>query len=213
MVDEERVDLLDNDLLPPSPRPKAGEKLFRGDLPDGEWNNACPHWYADPGNWGLIADGYLHAADALVGRLLEREVVADEMLYPVCFLYRQYVELRLKHIVSLGARIATGKACAPTGHCLDNLWTKAEPVLRERVQGNRPGELDTIHAQILELQKIDSGSDGFRYPSLRDGKPALAGLEKVNLRHVREVMMAMDTVFSESITYLVEVVNQNGWEH
>lgn len=201
--------LLDEELLPPLPRPQKGEKLFRGDLPDGERNNACPHWYEDGSNWSLIAEGYLNAANALIGRLRVREVRADEMLYPVCFLYRQYIELRLKHVILLGHRLRKAKQGVPTHHNLETLWSDAKPVLLKQVRGSKRAELEAIGAQILELQGIDPGSDEFRYPISKDKSVSLDGLQHVNLRHMREVMAAMDTVFSGAVDYLFEAMNHD----
>lgn len=207
------VDLLDDELLPPSPKPQAGEKLFCGDLLDGESEhvNACPHRYADGSNWSLIAEGYLNAANALVRCLLDREVGADEMLYPACFLYRQYIELRLKHVILLGYRQRKLEQGVPIHHDLQKLWAEALPVLLKQVQGPNRAELETIGAQILELQGIDPGSDEFRYPVNKDKNVSLDGLQYVNLRHMRDVMKAMDMVFSGSVEYLFEAIQQEAW--
>jgi hypothetical protein len=207
----QNMPILEDDLLPSLAKPVLGEKLFRGDLPDSQ-NNACPHWYAEAGNWDLIAAGYLHAAHALVEELLAKRVLADEMLYPVCFLYRHCIELRLKHVASLGHRLKDGEYKAPSGHNLSELWKSAHPVLRDQVHGTTPAELETIASQIAELQNIDSKSDEFRYPVTMSEKVALTGLQHVNLRHMRDVMCAMDTVLAGSVVYLVEAIHEKGVE-
>ena len=65
---------------------------------DDWWNNACIG-YAQP-EWSLYARGYKQAADLLVMHIDERTRDQDTLVYPVLFLYRQYFELRLKHVTS-----------------------------------------------------------------------------------------------------------------
>lgn len=195
---------------PDAPRPILGERLFRGDLTDWD-NNACPHWYADGSNWNLIAEGYRNAADKLVGMVLQRQALADEMLYPVCFLYRHFVELALKEIIGLGNLLQHGRWPTEEGHDLCVLWEKAEPVLRDFVSGMRVEELEAVGKQIAELQEIDPKADGFRYPKTRETKnqPAqvtLVGLRHVNLRHMRDVMSGIASLLDGSIDWLSEAV-------
>lgn len=180
-----------------------GQRLLRGDLPDWK-NNACPHWHAGSSNWGLISDGYQKAASSLVDRVVEGNALADEMLYPVGFLYRHYLELCLKEITYLGARIDPKMQRPKPSHKLDELWGQALIVLECHVLGLTAQDLATIGEQIRELQAIDPGSDGFRYPVDKKNATALAGLQHVNLRHMRDAMKGIAYVLDGVITYLWE---------
>ncbi len=156
--------------------------------------------------------GYLNAADKLVGMVIERQALADEMLYPVCFLYRHYVELALKEIIGLGGLLRHESWLSEEGHNLCTLWNKAMPVLRDFVPGMQVEELEAVGKQIAELQEIDPKADGFRFPKTRETKnqPAqatLAGLRHVNLRHMRDVTSGIASLLNGSIDWLEEAIS------
>lgn len=180
-----------------------GQQLLRGDLLDWK-NNACPHWHAGLSNWGLISQGYQKAAASLVDRVVDGNALADEMLYPVGFLYRHYLELCLKEITFLGARIDPEIQRPKPSHKLDKLWSDALIVLERHVHSMTAQDLETIGEQIFELQAIDPGSDGFRYPVDKENATALASLKHVNLRHMRDAMSGIAYVLDGVITYLWE---------
>ena len=65
--------------------------------PDTDWkNNACLNWCHDPMH--LYISGYKDAADILANRVIESGNNQDSLVYPIAFLYRQYIELQLKNI-------------------------------------------------------------------------------------------------------------------
>ena len=69
--------------------------LFSGDK---DWNaNACLNWSLD--TMGLYIEGYREAADKLVHDVVESGTNQDILVFPISFLYRQYIELQLKHII------------------------------------------------------------------------------------------------------------------
>lgn len=188
----------------------SNEKLFKGDLPDWQ-NNSCPHWYASSNNWSLIAEGYKNAAGKLVELVISRKAIPDEMLYPVLFLYRHYIELRLKEIIQLGNRIATGNWDASHGHDLNSLWDKVEPVLRDKVSGMTDEEIKAIGNIIKQLQEVDTqNAEVFRYPKTTKGKVSLEDLSHINLRHVRDVINEVAWILDGSVDFLGEEIRQ-GW--
>lgn len=69
--------------------------LFSG---DNDWKaNACLNW--SPDSLGLYIEGYREAADKLVHDVVESGTNQDILVFPISFLYRQYIELQLKHII------------------------------------------------------------------------------------------------------------------
>jgi hypothetical protein len=181
-------------------------KLFRGDLHDSQ-NNARPHWYASSDNWSLIAKGYKNAADKLVELVVSRKAIPDEMLYPVLFLYRHYIELRLKEIIQLGKRIATGDLETSHGHDLNSLWNKAKSVLHDKVSGMTDEEIKAFGNIIKQLQEVDTSSaEVFRYPKTTKGKVSLDDMSNINLRHVRDVIDGAAWVLDGSVDFLSEEV-------
>lgn len=188
------------------------EKLFRGDLHDSQ-NNACPHWYASSNNWSLIAEGYKNSADKLIELVVSRKAIPDEMFYPVLFLYRHYIELRLKEIIQLGNRIATGDWDVSHGHDLNSLWDRAESVLRDKVSGMMDESIEALGNIIKQLQKADTSSaEVFRYPNTAKGKVSLDDMSKINLRHVGDVINGAAWILDGSVDFLNEEIkyDRNG---
>src|SRR5207245_1195494 len=82
----------------PMPWPRAGDVLFHSG--DDWWHNACLNYGGN--SWELYASGYKDAADILSERVFETRRHADFLIYPITFLYRHYLELRLKEMIVAG---------------------------------------------------------------------------------------------------------------
>ena len=83
------------------------------------------------------AKGYKDAADFLVQALINEprayNFQINEMVFPVVFLYTQYVELRLKHIVVLSNALNHIFPRLPdslqTHHAISKIWSHAKPLI------------------------------------------------------------------------------------
>src|SRR6266478_1683118 len=84
-----------------SPWPKTGDKLF---VPD---NGRHVAYIGLRTSFSVYAIGYKDAADALIERVLEKNFGADLQIYPIAFLYRHYLELRLKQLLICGGRVVS----------------------------------------------------------------------------------------------------------
>jgi hypothetical protein len=83
------------DADPQLPWPRSGDQLFG---PDEDWdNNACINFTFD--RFNLYARGYLQAAELLVETIVNTHRSPHAVVYPIAFLYRHYLELRLKKII------------------------------------------------------------------------------------------------------------------
>ena len=68
---------------------------------DVDWRfNACLNWTND--TLELYVIGYKEAADKLVENIMDTPRYQDTLVFPICFLYRQYIELRLKELIKSG---------------------------------------------------------------------------------------------------------------
>jgi hypothetical protein len=75
--------------------PELGDKLFKVS-PDDQHNASLN---MGGKGWESYAYGYKKAADMLAMRFLEDCKGADIVGYPILFLYRHYIELRLKALI------------------------------------------------------------------------------------------------------------------
>ena len=98
------------------------ESVFCG---DADWQtNACLNWLNDPIE--LYATGYKEAGDRLVEFVLLNSRDQDFLIYPIVFLYRQYVELRLKEIIKEGLILLEEGNAFPKHHKIWELWCHAK---------------------------------------------------------------------------------------
>jgi hypothetical protein len=179
--------------------PLPGDKLFRGDS-DPSHNAVIRYFHAD--RWDLYATAYKDAADALIDRVVETRQRMDSFVYPVAFLYRHYLELRLKELI-INARLVLTLEPLPSQkrdvHWLRKLWTECRSLLLMVWPAGPKQVLDAAEACILEFDQLDANSECFRYPEhKKDSAPTLAGLQEVSLRNLKEVMGRLATLLESA---------------
>ena len=171
---------------PAMPWPRPGDVVFRPD--DDWWMNACLDFRR--ADWNLYATAYKDGADALVERTITARHQLDILVYPIAFLYRHYLELRLKQLISAGTELVQGKLPEkwPSGHNIDWLWGFCRKLLEEIFPEGEQADLDATEDCIRQFSAVDAGSMAFRYPEDKEGKPYLDKLTKVNVRNLAEVI-------------------------
>jgi len=134
-------------LMPHSP----GEKTLFADWMTGQW-----HWYPD---------AYKQAADKLVDQV-EGHSWEDILIFPIVFLYRHFVELKLKELIieldSLsGTQIGDNEF---KKHNLVPLWQYVKAHLACITNGQWDNDiLAGLDDLIQELSQLDPTSFHFRY--------------------------------------------------
>lgn len=139
-----------------------------------------------------MPQGYMRAGDLLVEQALTDPGVGRNILYPALFCYRQSVELYLKQLIEDFGSSAGSKR--RPNHKLIDLWNAFKLIRQDR------GYVDTIgvfamETLIRELHNADSGSDGFRYPTTRNGDPFAFGDCDIDLERLRENMHGIQNFF------------------
>lgn len=164
--------------------PKEGDTLFQftSDYDANAIVGSCHNTLA------RYAVAYKSAADVLVKSAVKGDVYLDLAVYPVVFLYRQYIELSLKDLIVTINRINCACAAFPNTHKLDVLWGVVRNGLVDVYGSEAPQEIDFLNDCLEELHRHDENSTAFRYPFDRDGKPYLEELAYVNLSHLMETM-------------------------
>ena len=170
--------------LPPIPRPESGDVLFR-EAPHCR-DNASVSFFGD--GWELYASSYKDAGDSLGEKALEGSRPLDLVIFPIVFLYRHYLELRLKEMILSGSELATGRGEIKKEHRLDVLWQEVRKLLTDLWQNDTSTEIAAVENCIAEICRVDRESMGFRYPVDLNGKRLIAGLEHVDVRNLRDVI-------------------------
>lgn len=174
---------------------------------DDDWHcNACLNWSNDA--LELYVVGYKAAADSLVERIIKTGQHQDSLVFPICYLYRQYIELRLKEIIQSGRRLLDEPGDFPQHHNISHLWDTAVSILKKVSDGKLepPAFLLLPSHVVTEFSKIDPVSFAFRYPSDKKGANPLEGLSHINLRRVADYVnvfaKAMDAASTAISVYL-----------
>ena len=112
---------------------QKGDTLFEGGLVDFHLNADISFWNKDLSGY---AKGYKDAANTLVKAAIDGQrsysFNIGYLVFPVVFLYRQYVELRLKETILLRTRLRGEKHGFPKHHRIDEIWKHARPLYRRR---------------------------------------------------------------------------------
>lgn len=164
--------------------PHEDERLFQ--LDEDYKNNAClsPYW----SSLARYGENYKEAADSLVISAINGKIYVDTIVYPVVFLYRQYLELTLKDIIFRTRYIEHEGKGFPKTHRLKDLWAETKRLLQKHYGAEIPKEIAYLDQCFDEFQKHDPDSMAFRYPFDKSGNKHLMNLSHINVRHLMETM-------------------------
>jgi hypothetical protein len=120
--------------------------------------------------WSLYAEGYRQAAEKLFSD--RGSTVSVYLLFPMVFLYRHHIELRIKHMLVVVRQMPGPELPSnwDPNHSLKDAWSLLRPRLVAAWDGLPVIELDNVERLIDELHGKDPGSFVFRYPTDRPGK-------------------------------------------
>jgi hypothetical protein len=182
-----------------------------------EGMNAVFNWGIE--SYGVYALAYYEAAQRLLQSILNNGNFADYDGYPILFLFRHYVELTLKEVVSLTERIARMERIelSQFKFATHNLATLLEAsdrnleLLKETLGLNdQPFDKQTKDL-ILDLSGFDQRSDAFRYPVDKEGNlffpdHFLVGLPEVarNMEYIHHSLI--------NLTEYLMVAYQNAYD-
>jgi hypothetical protein len=176
--------------------PHPSDQLFQ---PGSRRHNG--HVLTDPSErFYRMPQGYMRAADLLVAQALLDDSDRKNILYPALFCYRQSVELYLKQLVTdfgpsaEAVEKARRKPNSSPDHNLAGLWREFKAILRDRGNTDVLG-MQPMETLIQELHNADSRSDGFRYPTMKDGRPFAFGNREIDLERLRQSMHGIQNFF------------------
>jgi hypothetical protein len=181
------------------PWPKKGDRLFTS---DGDSSYLVRTQAGE--SWESYVHAYRMAAEMLVERTHE-PLALNWLIFPILYLYRHYLELRLKSLIWDGDAL---DGVPPTQldreHGLIALWHKSRLKIEEWQKDCPKDDLDAVEATILEFDAIDPKSQAARYPKDRAGSPSGILGKNINLdtfaKTVKKTSNFLDSaadVFSE----------------
>lgn len=182
--------------------PKSGDSLFAG----GDWEAEA--LAGGSSDWVLAyATAYKEAADAVVEAVQAKNVPPDAVSYAVVFLYRHYVELMLKGLIILGAKLEQINVdYSEDGHKIDLLWTRCRAFLERTFPDGEKADTDAVEERIKELISKDPSGEAFRYGEDKRGKPYLPEAVQFNLTNMRGVINGMAGLLEGSYDGMSELL-------
>lgn len=157
-------------------------------------------------NWWEYIEGYKKAAYSLLAssNVLGSGRKEYEMVYPMIFSYRQYIELVLKEIILNAREFLNINEKFPDTHKIEELWKMCKELLQKMdkildprfTASNGYGEIlnayTALEADLKIFWKLDPNSESFRYPVDKRGHPIVVDLKVVDFKNLKELMGRID---------------------
>lgn len=167
-------------LKPPSP----GFDIFQGSLPAEM--NACLNFLGDM-SYGYV-EGYREAFNVLVDYISKTASDQETLIYPLLFMVRQHLELRLKNILKLLKELGERSDPPPFTHDLDKLWQECSPSLAKFSPHEDQQWFGRIGELMNQITSVDRGADVFRFPEKKDGTKGMSGIYHINIEVLSKVV-------------------------
>lgn len=180
------------------PWPKKGKKLF---IEGGNYHEFSHFGWGDVETqfFGYM-EGYKCAADELIDNAINSGDIKtlDTFIFPICFLYRQYIELAMKYIFlyySGFKRNEKTSAIKDVSHDLLKIWRKIKPLVLEETSNEEKEDIEAVEGYILQFDKFDKSSFTFRYPINKDLQGVLSKEMRINLVNLKECIDELHSFF------------------
>lgn len=153
-------------------------------------------------DWYAYCTGYWRAADALVRYLIQADLPTrrdysthwESVAYSILFLYRHYLELRLKQLfITCGGELET----VNNVHSLLKLWEifseryeafcKEYNLQSEELSEESFKDINTAGKIIAQFNEIDAKSEIFRYPTDKKGRVILPPMQ-IDIVRLKEML-------------------------
>lgn len=147
-------------------------------------------------DWDSYCTGYWRAGNALVNHIIQKDDnsqrrdysrYCESQAYPTIFLYRHYLELRLKELILAYGGNLSGIS---NEHSLLNLWKelrKQDDVHPEALSPETLKDLETAEKIITQFDDIDKKSQVFRYPIDKKARVTVSPIQ-IDMVRVKEML-------------------------
>ena len=195
------------------PWPVKGNKVFTAVGEGKRFDLSSTLW-----RYPEHAEAFLTAAEMVIDSYDDNRLRADDLFFPVAYLYRHCLELKLKDMIRVGIDIhffqkaKVEKILAE--HNLAKLWTQVKKLLQDAWPGADQSPLQGIEAVVNDFHQVDREGQAFRYATDKSGKrhrheKLPKAISVVALREVMEgVFSLLDACESFFRAYLSDVLSQ-----
>jgi hypothetical protein len=172
--------------------PASGDTAFK---PPGRWIDGAEIERNEFARLVFMTRGYKLAGDLMVARAKEDRYDRKDLIYPILFNYRHFVELSLKYLISTYGSVVAIEPIWDT-HRLEKLWFRFSEIM---IAYRDPAENDArnaVGAVIAEFAKVDPDSFSYRYPVTRKGEPIAPLEEALEIANLADAIEKLDNYFT-----------------
>lgn len=182
-------------------------------------NSFCHYGWEGTGSFAFwrYATAYYDSAEVLFEKFVNspgENAILDGTGITMCFLYRHFVELSIKHLYVkfVCTTEEEYKAILEKGHNLYELWHATKPKLSElKKRVGSSVDIGILEHYIMEFDRFDKDSMTMRYPIKKDLKPMNGStrLDIINLHaRVNELYGAFEGIANDLDNQLNKVIDQ-----
>ena len=160
----------------------------------------------DSAQWHRYACGYKDGAE----RVYESWVSLgdDSLVFPIVFLYRHYVELRIKELLQSAEKYLDIPRGWQSNHKIEELWELLTQLLSQIFPDEPKADLQNAGRLVRELAEGDPLSFNFRYPKSKKGRQHLENLERLDIVSFTDAMRRL-SAFLDGASMALSVYTQN----
>ena len=136
----------------------------------------------------------------------------NRLFLPMCYLYRNCVELSLKAIwfEEIGENFQTKcKLMLDKKHSVEGMWKKIKPYVLECSSGtDNPEYIDVIEDYCIQVQKMDSDANKFRYPMANTMQVYFSQNKRFDFVHTGDFFEALNNILDgidSELNYMNEI--------
>jgi len=160
----------------------------------------------DAAQWHRYACGYKEAAE----RVYESWVALsdDSLVFPIVFLFRHYVELRLKELMQSAENFLDLPSAWQSNHNIAELWENLSLLLPKIFPDEPQVDLENTGRLLRELAEGDPYSFHFRYPENKKGQQYLEDIERLDVVSFTDAMRRL-SAFLDGASMALSVYTEN----
>jgi len=171
--------------------PQKDARLFVGDGSPEQFSRIG--WGGAQHQFSLYIHGYKAGGDVLLQHAIASKSPEqlDTLIFPILFMYRQFIELELKWIFlvfSDSDRSEKRTFINDSSHDLIKLWQKAKNILLKDATPREREDINIVEDYIKQFHEIDKSSFSFRYPITKDLDQILNTQHRINLSNLLQRM-------------------------
>ncbi len=190
--------------------PGRQDKLFK-DFNEDDRHNAILSSGMD--KFLLFSEGYRKAAEKLYEQFDENGWDANILVYPLVFLNRQFLELRLKELISGLNFSLENEYKFPDGHCLKTLWDIFKDLRIQLVESPiNKADFNNAERLVKEFNTIDPKSYSFRYPvdktQLRNPSLKIQNIDLLNFMTTMRRLYYFFELQSDLVYYYIDLTEE-----